>query len=186
MTLIGGTHVTTSPCFHFLDATWRVYLERFGLNVRLRMMPAGLLPARRGRGSMPSSSRARSCAGCTSLHRGPITRASGFSAVAGLPDRIAKRQARRAEVGLRDRGVEADLPQQEWAGGPGTRAGDRASTTAPVPTLFFGLGARGKPAEKVADEARRRGAGVTSTRGAPVDPHSADQVVLPLALAEGP
>ena len=23
LTLIGGTHVSTSPCFHFLDATWR-------------------------------------------------------------------------------------------------------------------------------------------------------------------
>src|SRR5262249_3705790 len=26
--LQGGTHVNTSPCFHFLDATWRAYLER--------------------------------------------------------------------------------------------------------------------------------------------------------------
>jgi RNA 3'-terminal phosphate cyclase (ATP) len=55
---------------------------------------------------------------------------------------------------------------------------------APVPTLFFGLGARGKPAEKVADEAVDDAlAYVDADR--PVDVHSADQIVLPLALAEG-
>src|SRR5262249_28077384 len=27
VTLEGGTHVTKSPCFHFLDATWRAYME---------------------------------------------------------------------------------------------------------------------------------------------------------------
>jgi RNA 3'-terminal phosphate cyclase (ATP) len=57
--------------------------------------------------------------------------------------------------------------------------------TAPAPTLFFGLGARGKPAERVADEAADQVIAYLDA-GAPVDAHSADQVVLPLALAEGP
>jgi RNA 3'-terminal phosphate cyclase (ATP) len=53
-----------------------------------------------------------------------------------------------------------------------------------VPTLFFSLGERGKPAEKVADEAVSDvDAFLKST--AAVDPHSADQILLPLALAEG-
>src|SRR5439155_4429833 len=26
LTLTGGTHVSTSPCYHFLDSTWRAYL----------------------------------------------------------------------------------------------------------------------------------------------------------------
>ena len=56
---------------------------------------------------------------------------------------------------------------------------------APVPTLFFGLGARGKRAEAVADEAVEQALAYTAA-DAPVDEHSADQLVLPLAFAEGP
>jgi RNA 3'-terminal phosphate cyclase (ATP) len=58
--------------------------------------------------------------------------------------------------------------------------------TAPVPTLFFGLGARGKPAERVADEAVDEALAYLDGGPALVDPHSADQLALPLALAEGP
>jgi RNA 3'-terminal phosphate cyclase (ATP) len=54
----------------------------------------------------------------------------------------------------------------------------------PLPTLFFGLGARGKPAEAVADEAADE-ALAHRDRGMPVDPHSADQLLLPLALIDG-
>ena len=56
---------------------------------------------------------------------------------------------------------------------------------APVPTLFFGLGARGKRAEAVADEAVDQ-ALAYRTANAPVDEHSADQLILPLAFADGP
>ena len=56
---------------------------------------------------------------------------------------------------------------------------------APVPTLFFGLGARGKRAEAVADEAVAQVLAYAAA-DAPVDEHSADQLILPLAFAEGP
>jgi RNA 3'-terminal phosphate cyclase (ATP) len=55
-----------------------------------------------------------------------------------------------------------------------------------VPTLFFGLGARGKPAERVADEAVDQVLAYLDAAPGAVDGHSADQLVLPLALAEGP
>src|SRR5262245_55743460 len=42
--LVGGTHVTTSPTFHFLDITWRAYLALMGLHVRLRMDRPGFYP----------------------------------------------------------------------------------------------------------------------------------------------
>src|SRR5206468_1177559 len=31
--LEGGTHVSTSPCFHFLQTTWRAYLHLLGLDL---------------------------------------------------------------------------------------------------------------------------------------------------------
>src|SRR5262249_18557563 len=118
------------------------------------------------------------------LQRGKV-RVDGFSAVAGLPDQIARRQARRAMVRLKQHDLETDVQEETWEGGPGTGLARILGAT-PVPTLFFGLGERGKPAERVADEAVDQvftylGAG----EEAAVDSHSADQIVLPLALSKG-
>jgi RNA 3'-terminal phosphate cyclase (ATP) len=84
---------------------------------------------------------------------------------------------------LWEAGLGAVIRQETWPGGPGTVVG-LWFHEAPVPTLFFGLGARGKRAEAVADEAVAQ---VLAYRdaGTPVDLHSADQIALPLALAEG-
>jgi RNA 3'-terminal phosphate cyclase (ATP) len=74
-----------------------------------------------------------------------------------------------------------DVPEEKWDGGPGTVITLELDTS-PVPTLFFGLGERGKPAERVADEAVEQAQAYLSAKH-PVDAHSADQLVLPLALA---
>ncbi|HWG47231.1 MAG TPA: RNA 3'-terminal phosphate cyclase [Gemmataceae bacterium] len=182
LTLIGGTHVSTSPCFHFLDTTWRRYLELAGLRLSLRMNRPGFYP--RGGGMVEAFIQP-----CTKLHgihlgaRGSI-KASGFSAVAGLDVGIARRQARRALFRLQKHGLKAHLREETWEGGPGTVVAVELDTT-PVPTLFFALGARGKPAERVADEAVDQVIAYLDAGDALVDVHSADQIVLPLALAEG-
>ena len=54
---------------------------------------------------------------------------------------------------------------------------------APVPPLFFGLGERGKPAESVADDAADEAIAFRDAK-CPVDPHSADQLLLPLAFSD--
>jgi RNA 3'-phosphate cyclase len=183
LTLIGGTHVTMSPCFHFLDATWRHYLEAFGLRLSLSLLRPGFYP--RGGGVVEVHIQP-----CPRLHgvslsdRGPAT-ATGWSAVAGLPESIAHRQARRAAYRLRESGLKVDFREETWEGGPGSVLAVELNTT-PAPTLFFGLGARGKPAERVADEAVDQVIAYLDGGGALVDAHSADQIVLPLALAEGP
>ena len=58
--------------------------------------------------------------------------------------------------------------------------------TEPAPTFFFGLGEKGKSAERVADEAADQVAAYLQARPLGVDEHSADQFVLPLALAAEP
>jgi RNA 3'-terminal phosphate cyclase (ATP) len=183
LTLIGGTHVMTSPCYHFLDVTWRKYLGAFGLRLGLRMARPGFYP--RGGGVVEAF--IQPCAGLTGVRlpaRGPV-RAAGFSAAAGLPESVARRQARRAAYRLEKLGLEADLREETWEGGPGSVLAVELDT-APAPTLFFGLGARGKPAERVADEAVDQVAAYLRAGDALVDAHSADQIVLPLALADGP
>lgn len=178
--LEGGTHVSTSPCFHFLDTTWRAYMERLGLRIRLEMTRPGFYP--RGGGEVIVYIQP-----CTELHglnlrQGiDVTRATGFSAGAGVPEHVAKRQARRATERLKRKGIDAEIELQTWEGGPGSVLGI-VIDTAPMPAFFFGLGARGKPAETVADEAAEQAIAFAGAR-APVDAHSADQLLLPLCFS---
>jgi RNA 3'-terminal phosphate cyclase (ATP) len=183
VTLTGGTHVSTSPCFHFLDVTWRAYLERFGLHLSLRLARPGFYP--RGGGQITAHIQpAPHLHGVTLRQRGEVS-LHGFSAIAGLPDHVAHRQARRATNRLRDAGFQVKIHEETWDGGPGSVLAIIVDTK-PVPALFFGLGARGKPAETVADEAVADALAYLHAAPAAVDAHSADQIVLPLALAEGP
>jgi RNA 3'-terminal phosphate cyclase (ATP) len=183
VTLVGGTHVTTSPSFHFLDATWRAYLAALGLHVSLRLDRPGFYP--RGGGVVRTFLQpAAAPRGLTLPERGEVE-VTGISAVAGLDRGIARRQARRAVHLLEKQGVQARIEEEVWEGGPGSVLVLQLST-APAPTVFVGLGARGKPAETVADEAVAEVLRYLAVPGALVDYHSADQIVLPLALAEGP
>ena len=183
VTLIGGTHVTTSPTYHFLDSTWRQYMGLMGLPVGLRLDRPGFYPRGGGvvRAFLPA------CAGLRGLSlgdRGPVT-ITGTSAVAGLDRGIARRQARRAEQRLKRDGLVAHIDEESWEGGPGSVIVLRVESGS-VPATFVGLGARGKPAEAVGDEVVDQVMDYLNTPAALVDPHSADQLVLPLALAEGP
>jgi RNA 3'-terminal phosphate cyclase (ATP) len=183
VTLIGGTHVSTSPCFHFLDTTWRHFLRMLQVRLSLRMLRPGFYP--RGGGQVEAD--IQPCNALAHAHwkeRGPI-KLTGFSAVAGLPEDIARRQARRARFRLEQNDLKAEIREESWESGPGTVLAIVAETT-PAPVLFFGLSARGKPAERVADEAVEQLLAFIRAAPAAVDSHSADQLVLPLALAEGP
>jgi RNA 3'-terminal phosphate cyclase (ATP) len=183
VTVTGGTHVPKSPAFHFLDTTWRGYLELLGLRLKLRMPRPGFYP--RGGGVLEAHIQPAPRLYGLQLETPPRPRrALVLGAVAGLPEDIANRQARRALRRLQDHKLEVDVREETWPGGPGTVLAVTMET-APVPTLFFSLGERGKRAERVADEAVDEA--LAYLKAAPgVDPHSADQLVLPLALASGP
>ncbi len=183
LTFEGGTHNDHAPCYHFLAATWQPYLARVGLPLTLHLDRPGFYPRGGGRftAHIPGGAKLR---GLTLTDRPAVTRAVGFSAVSGgLPEHIARRQQGRAKEQLAAAGLDADIGIETWNGGPGSVLG-LTLDEAPVPTLFFGLGARGKRAEAVADEAVEQVLAYAAT-DAPVDEHSADQLVLPLAFAEG-
>lgn len=179
--LEGGTHNDKAPSFDFLRTTWRAYLARLGLNVSVEMRRPGFYP--RGGGQVVAHIEPWTVRRPLTLP-GPVdlTAASILSVTAGLPAHVNNRQARRATVRLRDAGIEPEVSSEEWDGGPGSVL--TITWAGPVPTLFCGLGARGKPAETVADEAADE-ALAHRDRRMPVDPHSADQLLLPLALADG-
>ena len=179
LTITGGTHVRTSPAYPFLDATWRGYLARMGLAVRLDLERPGFYP--RGGGvllaGIPAVARLKAC---SFLKRRELKAATGVAGVAALEDGIARRMARAARRGLEGLGLEAEIAQERWQGGPGCaialRVGDFTACVA---------GERGKPAEKVAQQAVEEVAAYLLAAPAAVDLHSGDQILLPLALAEG-
>jgi RNA 3'-terminal phosphate cyclase (ATP) len=179
--LEGGTHNEKAPCYHFLQTTWRAYVARLGLAVSVEMKRPGFYP--RGGGLLVAHIEPWTLRKPLTL-TGPVSpeKASILSATAGLPSHVNNRQARRATVRLRDAGIEPEVRTEEWDGGPGSMLS--ITWAGPVPTLFFGLGARGKPAEAVADEAADE-ALAHRDRRMPVDPHSADQLLLPLGVTDG-
>lgn len=182
VTVTGGTHNAHAPCYHFNATTWGGYLRRVGIILDQEMIRPGFYP--RGGGEIRAV--IHPCPrvnGLTLTTNIELTTAGGFSAVANLPESVARRQAKRLAFRLKQEEVESHIPLEEWDGGvsPGSVAAVIFRQAA-VPTLFFGLGERGKPAESVADdaadEALRHRAG-----NAPVDPHSADQLLLPLVFS---
>jgi RNA 3'-terminal phosphate cyclase (ATP) len=183
ITIRGGTHVPWSPSFHYLQHHWRPIMRRIGFDFDLELVKAGFYP----QGGGEIRCRIRPASRLTSLvltERGSCRRITGISAVALLDERIAERQ--RLQV-IKRLGAE-DLPiliqvQKLTAGSPGTMLLLEAEFEWSR-WCACSLGARGKPAERVADEAVEAFLAFLATDAA-VDHFLADQLILALALAHG-
>jgi len=180
--ITGGTHTTHAPCYHFLETTWCAHLAKMGIRVDVEMVRPGFYP--RGGGEIRAVVHPCSRVNGVKLTECPeLTTAGGFSAFAGLPESVGRKQARRLSVRLKSESVESHIPVEEWeAASPGSVAAVIFRQVT-VPPFFFGLGERGKPSEIVADDAADEAIAFRDTR-APVDPHSADQLLLPLAFSD--
>jgi RNA 3'-terminal phosphate cyclase (ATP) len=179
----GGTHVPWSPSSHYLERQWAWALERLGQRVEIRLCRAGFYP--RGGGELAARIvPGRGLRPVRWIEPGRLLGISGISAVANLDPSIAARQARRARERLAGLGVPVAVSVEHMdAPSPGTflfleAAFEQARCCA------TGLGERGKPAERVADEAADEIWAFVES-GAAVDPHLADQLLLPLCLAQG-
>jgi RNA 3'-terminal phosphate cyclase (ATP) len=113
-----------------------------------------------------------------------VTSAKVLAGSAGLPGHVAQRMRDTAVERLGELSQEVEARTETWPGGPGCMLGIELPT-GPAPTFFFALGEKGKPAEMVAHEAAEQVEKYLQTQPLGVDEHSADQLLLPLALAEG-
>ena len=200
--IIGGTHNPMAPCYEYLESVWAPLLALAGIHIYLQIKRAGFYPAGGGKieatiigvgsaSSPPSPLEGEGRGEGLGLRavsiedRGEIYSIDGFSAVARLPLSIAERQAKQAELRLSAAGLTHHpiTCQSIDAASPGTVLFLNCRCRG-APAAFFGLGASGKPAEHVADEAVDQLITHFSHSGA-LDPHAADQFVLPLALAPG-
>jgi RNA 3'-terminal phosphate cyclase (ATP) len=195
LTLRGGTHVAWSPPFHYLQHVYLPTLVRMGIEATLEINQWGWYPigggeirARiKGQGTgdkeLPSVSHLLSAINLT--ERGELKRLWGISALSNLPAHIAHRQKRQAEGLLRERGF---APEIEIVDAPSPGRGTVVFLVAEFEKVVAGFtsyGARGKRAEKVAEEACRELIQYYDS-GQALDKHLADQLILPMGLAAGP
>jgi RNA 3'-terminal phosphate cyclase (ATP) len=184
VTLTGGTHVPWSPSTHYLERQWVPILRRMGLAMEVHLRLAGFYP----QGGGEVYVRIEPAQQVAPLHlpeRGALKRISGISAVANLDISIAERQRSQALRQLRGRArqIEIEILEQP-SRGKGTfllvQAEFKHSSA-----CYVALGAPGKRAEQVADEACLSLERFLAGTGA-VDEHLADQILVPLAFASGP
>ncbi len=181
VTLRGGTHQDHAPSFHYLALVWAAAVARLGFGFRFELAQAGFYPE----GGGEFSARIEPAHAMPPLdlrQRGTLQEVEVVSMVGGLGYEIADRQAARALKGLREAGINAQaervpVPARASRGGhvlivstfERTRAGHGA------------VSARERSPEQIADDA----VGAFRdhlARGAAVDAHLGDQLVLPAAL----
>ncbi|HUT59297.1 MAG TPA: RNA 3'-terminal phosphate cyclase [Phycisphaerae bacterium] len=180
----GGTHNPFAPCFHYLRDVFGLLASAMGLQAYFQMNRAGFYPKGGGEVAM----HVRGLAGREDLapvryeSRGELDRIEVLSATGGdLPEHIVDRQAKRAVRRLLAPGRRVDVQQERWDTlSPGTTVFVRAVFSRTVGG-FDALGARGKPAERVADEAVDAMLAFLDGDGA-LDPHAADQILTLAAL----
>ena len=163
---------------------------RAGKNITSQFAPAGFgiqPPDRRianpaGAEVIPSISCPLAAINLT--ERGELKRLWGISALSNLPAHIGQRQKRQAERLLRERGF---TPEIEIVDAPSPGQGTVVFLVAEFENVLAGFtsyGARGKRAEKVAEEACREFIQYYDS-GQALDKHLADQLILPMSLAAG-
>jgi RNA 3'-terminal phosphate cyclase (ATP) len=180
----GGTHVPASPSFHYLANHWRAVIERLGVSLQLTLAKAGFYPP--GGGEVRAEVRPWSRPASLSLEkRGALVEVRGTSGASRLTGGVARRQADAArELLWERRRLEAawevvDVP----AASPGSFLLLEAVFEESRAAFGF-LGQRGVRAELIGDRAARTLLKFLEGEGA-VDPHLADQLAVPLALAGG-
>ncbi len=183
VTVKGGTPVPWSPSFHYLTSIVNPLLFRLGVIAEYAITSWGWYPVGNGHVSARITP-VRALQPFTLIDRGNLLSVTGISAISNLPDHIATRQRDRALAVLSRQGIEASI---ETLSVPSTGKGSFLFLTAEFENLSVGfdsLGAAGKRAEEVADEACTGLLSYLHAKGA-LDPHLADQIVPWLAFCHG-
>ena len=183
VTLRGGTHVPWSPTVHYLQHVFIPMAAKFGFQGSIQLNEWGWFPKGGGEAiaKVQPSDAWRSAQLC---HRGKLQAISGISAASNLPEHIVDRQRNQIQKCLAqfDSPVNIERVKGESIG-QGTLVFLKAEFEH-IQAGFSALGARGKRAERVADEACKALENFLAADAA-IDPHLADQLILPMALAKG-
>ncbi len=185
VTLIGGTHVQWSPSFHFFSEVFLPTLERIGVSAEAAIEKWGFYPRGRGRIQLKINP-VQELNPISLVNRGSLKKIRGVSAISNLPRHVADRQKERALRRIR-RELQIDGEITILDDLPSNGTGSFLFLLAEYErglAGFSSLGARGKPAERVADEVIDSLKDYLQSDGY-TDPYLADQLVPFMALAKG-
>ncbi len=185
LTLMGGTHVPWSPPFHYLKEIFIPVIGRMGISIELTIDKWGWYPIGGGIVHAEINPERGGLKGLMVEERGSLIRIWGLSAVSNLPLSIAERQRSEGLKELKALSVDTDI---EIISAPSHGKGTFFFIIAEYEGIkagFSALGAIGKPAEEVAQEACRAFFEYHNSNGA-VEPHLADQLIPYTALAGEP
>ena len=177
--LRGGTQVPFSPPYHYLAHVAAPAFARLGVpDLQLKLVAWGWMAE--GSGEVTAVISPHPSLQAATFTKPAFARVDGVAAVTNLPAHIPQRMARRAHNLLTQAGSTAHIqPVRERGAGPG------AGICLWLPQAgFSALGQKGVPADKVAETAVNALLNFVKTETA-VDPHLADQLLLPMALANG-
>ncbi len=182
--LKGGTHVPWSPPADYIQQMFLPTVGPMGIQIKLENPVKGFYPIGGGTLKATIAPIQTPLKPLKIQKRGELKRIRILSTVANLPLSIAKRQLDRAKALLAEEGLQAQGETQTVESpGKGTFCFIQAEFEH-VLAGFSSLGAIGKRAEQVSDEAVEGFLKFFHGHGA-LDLHLADQVVLCMALAEG-
>lgn len=184
--IVGGTDVRWSPPLDYLRNVFLPTVGRFGVGLSLKLLRRGHYP--KGGGLVELTLKpSKNLRKIEITGKPKILGVYGVSHSVNLPGHVAERQASAAKKKLGERGFSAEICV-EAANNPMTSPGSGIvlwATTDKGPTIgASSLGEKGKPAEKVGEEAANKLLNLLEG-GKPVDPHLADQLIPYMALAPG-
>jgi RNA 3'-phosphate cyclase len=185
LTLVGGTHVPWSPPFHYFSEVLLPTLRMMGISVDPVIEKWGFYPRGGGKinlkivpvGELKSISL---------VDRGPLKKVYGLSAISNLPKHVAERQKERASKRI-EKELKIDVEIAVFHDAPSNGQGSFLFLLTEYERTIAGfssLGAKGKPAERVADEAVDSLKDYVESDGC-IDFHLADQLAPFMALAKG-
>lgn len=177
--LEGGTHNPGAPIFEYLQKAYIPLVNRMGSRVSAELERHGFYPAGGGR-IVVSVEPVPALRELTLLERGEVIDRKVQAIVANLPQHIAIREVDRIIQGLGwSREVGTQLRVDAHGPGNAVWAEIKSEHVTEVIASFGRLGAR---AEQVGDEVVAEVQSYLST-AAPVGPHLADQLLLPLGIS---
>lgn len=184
LSLHGGTHVTMSPPFEYLTHVWTRALAAYGLDVQVWLKTAGYYPQGGGLLHARVAPPRAVDAGDVTWPVARVKDVQVLSCAGGLPVHVASRQADAAREALAPAGlrVEVEARMLEAKHSRGSSVLVVGQGAGGLPVAASALGERGKPAERVGEEAAR--AFLTELKhGGSCDEHLGDQLLFPAALA---
>jgi RNA 3'-phosphate cyclase len=185
VTLVGGTHVPWSPPFHYFSKVLLPTLEFMGVSTEAAIEKWGFYPKGGGKIQLKINP-VHELKPISLVDRGSLKKIRGVSAISNLPRHVGERQKEQALKRIqRELKIDPEITilYDVPSNGPGSflfLLAEYKKTFA----SFSSLGSRGKPAEKVADEAVDALKDYIESDSC-IDPHLADQIVPFMALAKG-